>query len=94
MPINALNSCFKSELNWVENVSVLVKKKRKLKNPDFWVCRLKCRGIAIALPSRAATLLPGICTESILSVAGRGIECGAAALDSRNAFLGFLRLFK
>ena len=65
-----VKSWLKSGKNQIESKGV-----RKLKNPEFWVCRLKCRSIAIAmpnrsrdiavaLPSRAAALLPGICTES------------------------------
>ena len=91
MPLNALNSCSKSGLKVLRKVPVLVKK-RKLKNPEFWVCRLKCRGIAIAMPSRAAILLPGNLIESSQG-AGRGIGLGrAAALTSRMLFFGVLRL--
>ena len=79
-----VKSWLKSGKNRTEN-----RGNRKLKNPEFWVCRLKCRGIAVALPSRAAALLLGNLTESSQG-AGRGIGLGrAAALTSRMLFLGF-----
>ena len=65
MPINALNSCLKSELNWVENCSVLGKV-RAGKIQIFGPVRLKGRGTE----SRAAALMPINWTESILKRSG------------------------
>ena len=79
-----VKSWLKSGKNRIESKGV-----RKLKTPEFWVCRHKCRGIAVALPSRAAALLPGNLAESSQG-AGRGIGLGrAASLTSRMLFLGF-----
>ena len=63
-----------------------------VKNPEFWVCRHKCRGIAVALPSKSRGTVAWKFGRELPRGGPRHWSGKGRGIDLQNAIFRVLRL--